>query len=404
MHKIKQKYTKNQKWVLASSCLGFTLEQMDILFLSFAMSSIIADFSLSSGAAGFIATCTNLGMFFGGIIFGYLGDRLGRVKVFNYTVLIFAVGTALMSIASNIYMVYAFRFVSGIGAGGEYGVAIAIIADNFKKNKLGSLSSLAAIWGQIGAIIAAIVSAWIIPLFGWKILFLLGILPVILTIFVRRHVKDNKSYINKNHRTNKQLIKYVLREMFSSPKLAYRTIVLIIMMTIQIGGYFGIMNWFPTILQSQLGIDVATSSYWMVAVILGMICGMFCFGKIFDKLGPCFAYTIFLIGTAIFVFSLCFFKDPLTVFVLQIITGFFCNAMWGGYGAVVSHLYPAEIRSSANNIITNIARALGGFSSVIIGVLWDNFSLIVVMTFLSCTYLVSLIGMLTLSELRKKIS
>ena len=98
-------------------------------------------------------------------------------------------------------------------------------------------------------------------MFGWRVLFLIGAIPVILIFFVRRHVKEDRSYVNKKHNSNAKLIKFVIKEMFSTPKLAYRTIALIIMMTVQIGGYFGIMNWLPTLIQMQLDINIANSSY-----------------------------------------------------------------------------------------------------------------------------------------------
>ena len=133
MVKHRHSLSKNQKWVIASTSSGFALENMDVLFLSFAMSSMIADLHLSGGAAGFISTITNLGMLVGGIAFGILGDKIGRVKTFSHTVIIFAIATALMAFANNIYMIYGLRFLAGIGAGGEYGVGIALIAENFHK-------------------------------------------------------------------------------------------------------------------------------------------------------------------------------------------------------------------------------------------------------------------------------
>ena len=83
-----------------------------------------------------------------------------------------------MYFASNIYLVYLFRFLAGIGAGGEYGIGMAIVAETFPKEKLGETTSIVAVAGQMGAILAAIIAAIIIPLFGWNALFLFGLLPV----------------------------------------------------------------------------------------------------------------------------------------------------------------------------------------------------------------------------------
>ncbi len=187
--------TTNEKWVMASTAAGFSLENMDIMFLSFALAPIIASLHISSAAAGWIGSITNLGMLAGGAVFGLVGDRIGRVKTFSYTIFIFAFATAAMFFAHSLPMIYLLRFLAGIGAGGEYGVGIALIAENFSTHQIGRMSSVAAIGGQVGAIFAALMAAWIIPSFGWNALFLLGIIPVVLTYFIRRHVHESASFL-----------------------------------------------------------------------------------------------------------------------------------------------------------------------------------------------------------------
>ncbi|MGO3619214.1 MAG: MFS transporter [Lactobacillus helveticus] len=393
--------SKNQKWVIASTSSGFALENMDVLFLSFAMSSMIADLHLSGGAAGLISSITNLGMLFGGIYFGILGDKIGRVKTFSHTVLIFAIATALMAFANNIYEIYALRFLAGIGAGGEYGVGIALIAENFKSHQIGKMTSIAAVGGQIGAIIAALVAAWIIPHLGWHMLFLVGIVPVVLTVFIRKHLHESDQFLAAKNNEKGSLLTYVVKKMFSTPRLALQSLGLMVMMTVQIAGYFGLMNWLPTIVQKQLNLNVSSSSLWMIATIIGMSVGMMTFGSIFDYFGPRRAFAIFLIGSAVMVYVLALAQNMASLLVIGAVMGFFSNGMFGGYGAVISRLYPTEIRSSANNIIVNVGRAIGGFSSVVIGILMDRYSLTVVMGFLSALYIISFVVMISLPGLKR---
>ena len=399
---VKHRHTlsKNQKWVIASTSSGFALENMDVLFLSFAMSSMIANLHLSGGEAGFISTITNLGMLVGGIAFGILGDKIGRVKTFSHTVIIFAIATALMAFANNIYIIYVLRFLAGIGAGGEYGVGIALIAENFDKEQIGKMTSVAAIGGQIGAILAALIAAWIIPASGWHMLFLVGILPVILTISIRKHVHESEQFIKAQASESNSLLSDVAKKMFSTPHLARQTVGLMIMMTVQIAGYFGLMNWLPTIVQKQLNLNVSNSSLWMISTIIGMSIGMMTFGSIFDYFGPRRAFAIFLIGSALMVYTLSLAQNMTMLLIIGAVVGFFSNGMFGGYGAVISRLYPTEIRSSANNIIVNVGRAIGGFSSVVIGILMDKYNLGVVMGFLSALYLLSFTVMITLPGLK----
>ncbi|MCT3403889.1 MFS transporter [Lactobacillus helveticus] len=393
--------SKNQKWVIASTSSGFALENMDVLFLSFAMSSMIADLHLSGGAAGLISSITNLGMLFGGICFGILGDKIGRVKTFSHTVLIFAIATALMAFANNIYEIYALRFLAGIGAGGEYGVGIALIAEKFKNHQIGKMTSIAAVGGQIGAIIAALVAAWIIPHLGWHMLFLVGIVPVVLTVFIRKHLHESDQFLAAKNNEKGSLLTDVVKKMFSTPRLALQSLGLMVMMTVQIAGYFGLMNWLPTIVQKQLNLNVSSSSLWMIATIIGMSVGMMTFGSIFDYFGPRRAFEIFLIGSAVMVYVLALAQNMASLLVIGAVMGFFSNGMFGGYGAVISRLYPTEIRSSANNIIVNVGRAIGGFSSVVIGILMDHYSLTVVMGFLSALYIISFVVMISLPGLKR---
>lgn len=393
--------TKNQKWVMASTAAGFSLENMDIMFLSFALAPIIAELHISSTAAGWIGSITNLGMLAGGAIFGLVGDRIGRVKTFTYTIFIFAFATAAMFFAHSLPMIYTMRFLAGIGAGGEYGVGIALIAENFRPGQLGRLTSVAAIGGQVGAIFAAVMAAYIIPAFGWNALFLLGIIPVVLTFFIRRHVHESSEFITAHAHAVETHEKIAVSRLFATPALALQTLGLMVMTIVQIAGYFGLMNWLPSIVQKQQGLSVSGSSLWMVATIIGMSIGMMVFGTIMDNLGPRWAFGIFLLGSASVMFAILMVKSAVALILAGALIGFFSNGMFGGYGAVISRLYPTEIRSTANSIIMNVGRAIGGFSSVVIGLLMDHYTLAVTMGCLSSLYIISFLVMEALPGMRK---
>ncbi|MBD8087104.1 MFS transporter [Limosilactobacillus sp. c11Ua_112_M] len=398
---VGQAMTKNQKWVLASTASGFSLENMDIMFLSFALAPIIASLHISSTAAGWIGSITNLGMLAGGAIFGLVGDRIGRVKTFTYTIFIFALATAAMFFAHSLPTIYLCRFLAGIGAGGEYGVGIALIAENFEPHLIGRLTSVAAIGGQVGAIFAAIMAAYIIPHFGWNALFLLGIIPVILTFFIRRHVHESQEFIVAHQKTIANHQKISVSRLFATPRLALQTLGLMVMTIVQIAGYFGLMNWLPSIVQKQQGLSVSGSSIWMIATIVGMSIGMMVFGTVMDNWGPRWAFGIFLLGSATVMFTILMVQSSIALILAGALIGFFSNGMFGGYGAVISQLYPTAIRSTANSIIMNVGRAIGGFSSVVIGLLMDHYSLGVTMGFLSALYILSFIVMSSLPGMRK---
>ncbi|WP_334329233.1 MFS transporter [Companilactobacillus sp. HBUAS59699] len=381
--------------VVASTAAGFGLENMDVMFLSFALSSIIAKFGLSGTQAGLISTITNIGMLIGGIFFGILADRVGRIKTFTYTIFIFAIATGAMFFAHSLTAVYICRFFAGIGGGGEYGIGMTVLAESFSKKKLGRVSSWVGMAGQGGAIMAALLAAFIIPTLGWHALFLFGILPVIITFFIRHHLKESDTFIKSSK------VKHgSIKELFATPKIAHQTIALMIMAIVQIAGYFGLMNWLPTIMQKQLNLTVASST-WMIATILGMCAGMLTFGWILDTLGPRMAFGIFLVCSAIGVYVLTLPTNMISLIIVGAIVGYFSNGMFAGYGAVVSRLYPTEIRATANNVIMNTGRCIGGFSSLAIGWILDNYNVMTVMMFISSLYIVSLIVMLTVSNLKE---
>ncbi|MHA8138044.1 MFS transporter [Lactobacillaceae bacterium Scapto_B20] len=391
--------TSNQRWTLASSTTGFGLENMDVMFLSFALTSIIADLHISAGAAGLISSVTNLGMLLGGIIFGILADKYGRVKIFSHTILIFAVATAAMYFANNLFLVYLFRFIAGVGAGGEYGAGVTLIAENFKHGKIAKWTSIAAIGGQIGAIAAALVAAWVLPNWGWHALFLVGLVPIIFAIFVRTHLKETPEFEAEAKRQTAKP-KVSIKELFATKQLTYQTLALIVMVIVQIAGYFGLMNWLPSIMQKQLGLSVSGSSTWMIVTIIGMSLGMLTFGTIMDYFGPRRAFGIFLLVAAVSVYAIIFAFNAWTLLLASTVVGFFSNGMYGGYGAIISRLYPTQIRATANNFIMSLGRAIGGFSPVIIGILMEHYSLTVVMTSLSGLYLISLLTMLSIPALK----
>ena len=390
-----------QKWTIASTSAGFALEHMDVMFLSFALSSIIATLHITGAQAGLISSISNLGTLIGGVSFGLIADRFGRIKVFTYTIFIFAFATAAMAFANSLTLVYLFRFLSGVGSGGEYGVGITLIAENFSFNQLGKWSSLAAIGGQCGAILAAIAAALIIPSLGWHALFLFGLVPVVLIYFIRRHLQESDTFLASQTAARATHQPHRIVALFRTPKLAYQTVALIIMTTVQIAGYYGLMNWLPSIMQKKLGLTVAGSSFWMIATILGMSLGMFTFGHVLDALGPRLAFGIFLLAAAVALFGILLAVNRVTLLVAGAILGFFSDGMYGGYGAIVSRLYPTAIRTTANNFIVNVGRTIGGFSSVVIGFLMDHATLVAVMGFLSVLYVISFIAMLTIPNLRQ---
>jgi len=380
-----------QKKVLVSSMLGLGLEGMDVLLLSFALSSIISEFHISSAAGGLLPSITNLGMLLGGVLFGYVADRYGRIKIFTYTIFIFAIATLFMAFANSMTEIYILRFIVGLGAGGEYGIGMALVAEVFPKSRRGQMSSWITVGGQMGTLLAAIIAATIIPLAGWRGAFVFGILPVILAYFVRRHLPETKAWQSAHLKEQETQRHPRLRILVATPKVAGITLGLVLMSTVQVAGYYGLMNWLPSLLEKQQGLSVAGSSMWMISTIVGMSIGMLCFGKLLDRFGSKITYSSFLIMAAVSVSLYSLVHNSLLMLVVGMIVGFFANGMNAGYGALISSFYPTEIRSFANNVIFNTGRAIGGMSPILIGYLIDKRGFSAALLFLGALYLVSLV-------------
>lgn len=395
-----------QKKTVVASVTGLTLEGMDIMFISFAMTLMINEFGVGLAAGGMMSTITNLGMLLGGVVFGVLADKYGRVRVFTYTIILFAVGTALTAFATSMEQVYLYRFIAGIGAGGEYGIGMALVAEAWPKNKQGRASSYVSVGAQYGVILAALLSAMILPTLGWRALFFVGILPVIFAFIVRRNLGESPEWLEaqKNKKKTKAEESNKLLQLINTPKIAWTTIALAIMATVQIAGYNGLMIWLPSMLQQSQGLSVSGSAIWTISTAVGMIIGMLTFGRFIDRFGMKLAYGSFLIASAIAVFLYASATGPTAVLVGGAIVGFFSNGMFAGYGALIGSLYPVHIRTTATNTIFNIGRAVGGFSPILVGYLLEYYNMQFAMLYLAALYIISFAVMLSIKQLTKNAS
>ncbi|MED4553316.1 MFS transporter [Lysinibacillus capsici] len=392
-----------RKKTVVASVAGLTLEGMDIMFISFAMTMIIAEFNIDLATGGLISSITNIGMLLGGIIFGVLADKYGRVKVFTYTIILFAIGTALTGVATSIEQVYVYRFIAGLGAGGEYGIGMALVAEAWPKNKQGRASSYVSVGAQYGVILAALLSAIILPTLGWRALFFVGLLPVIFAFIVRKNIDESPEWLAAQKQQNNKQENGKLAQLFASPRITMTTLSLILMATVQIAGYNGLMIWLPSMLQKSQGLSVSSSALWTISTAVGMIIGMLTFGRFMDRFGAKRTFGIFLVASACAVFFYSFATGAVAILVGGAVVGFFSNGMFAGYGALISSFYPVQIRSTATNTIFNFGRAIGGFSPIFVGFILQSYDMTVVMIYLAALYCVSFIVMLTLKSSGKEL-
>ncbi|QTB90939.1 MFS transporter [Bifidobacterium saguini] len=340
-----------------SSAVGHALDGLDLMILGFAMSGIMASFNIDKTTASTLTTITLAGAFLGGLVFGRLADKYGRIRVLTYSVIFFGVFTLFSAFAPNFFLMALFRFLAGVGIGAEFGIGMAIAAEASSPENRAKATSGVGLGFQVGVLLASLLSAPILTAFGWRGLFAIGIVPAIVAIFIRVFVPEPPLYL-KHRQTAKE--HGSIRQLFSTPERVRFSIAIIILCTVQNCGYFGIMTWLPSYLNTELNLSLTSTGIWTAVTVLGMMLGISVFGFLADHLGRRPAFWIFQIGAAIMVVIYSQLKDPTALLVGGFFMGMFANGMIGGYGALISELFPTELRATAQTALYNTGRFIGG--------------------------------------------
>lgn len=407
--------TRSERWkVMWASVIGYAMDGLDVLILSFAMAAIVAEFGLDLGRGGLIATYTLIGTVLGGYIFGILADYWGRVHTFSLTIILFSLFTGACAFADSAVHLDIFRFLAGLGLGGEYGIGMTLVAETWPSAKRARATAGVAMGWQAGAVLAAVLSAAILPSFGWRGLFAVGVLPALLAAWSRRGIKEPPMWLKRkelkkelkrrfdageklSEKEMEQLEsthKFPLFLLFESPRKTVTTLALTVMTSVQNFGYYGIMVWLPMILLKEHGLSTGSMAGWMVVTVGGMIAGIYLFGYLSDRLGRKVPYLLFYVGSAAMVYIYVNLGTPIALLFGGAALGFFCNGMMAGYGTLLSENYTTDARSTAQNFIFNTGRAVGGFAPFIIGTIAQNEGFGTAFLLLSGVYLAAAVNVL----------
>ncbi|HEY9290624.1 MAG TPA: MFS transporter [Microlunatus sp.] len=386
-----------RKAVIASA-VGYGLDGFDLLILSFALSGIIAAFGLTNAQAGSLTTFTLLGAVLGGIVFGILSDRYGRVRMLTYSVIFFAVFTGLSALAQGYYDLAAYRFVAGIGIGGEFGIGMTLAAEATPARLRARATSWVGIGFQCGVLAAALVSAPVISVFGWRGLFVVGAVPAVVAIIIRKRLPESPKFLQRNTETAERGPRLRLRYLIADKATVGYSLAMIILTAVQNFGYFGIISWLPTYLAKSVGLDLKASAAWTAVTVIGMMTGIITFGQLADRVGRRPAFRIFQIGAAASVLVYSQLHDPTAILIGGFVMGLFANGMLGGYGALMAELYPTEARATAQNVLFNIGRGIGGFAPFLIALVATANGFGYALALLSSIYLLAFLAMFLIPE------
>ncbi len=378
------------KKAMLGAAIGYAMDGFDLLILGFMLKAISSDLSLSQGQAASLVTATLIGAVIGGVLFGMLSDRLGRVKVLTWTIVLFAVFTGLCALAQGYWDLLFYRTMAGLGLGGEFGIGMALVAEAWPANKRARASSYVGLGWQLGVLAAAIVTPMLLPVIGWRGMFAIGIFPAVVAYFIRNSLHEPEVFVaNKARKSTKSSLRLLVED-WDTTKLS---IGMAILCSVQNFGYYGVMIWLPNYLATRFGFALTQSAIWTTVTIAGMALGIFMFGHIADRIGrrPAFFGYMFMAAVMVVIYSQ--LTDPYELLVAGAVMGFFVNGMLGGYGALISELFSTPARATAQNVLFNVGRGVGGFGPVVVGTIASFYGFELAIALLATLYILDMVAM-----------
>ncbi|WP_322035291.1 MFS transporter [Burkholderia cenocepacia] len=377
---------------LAGSAIGYAMDGFDLLILGFMLPAITATLHLTPGQGGALVTWTLIGAVAGGIVFGALSDRYGRVRVLTWTILLFAIFTGLCAFARGFEDLLVYRTIAGIGLGGEFGIGMALAAEAWPAAKRARVSCYVALGWQAGVLLAALLTPFLLLHIGWRGMFVVGVLPALLAWVMRNKLHEPEAFVQRatQHTSN------AFRMLVADGRTARTSLGIVILCSVQNFGYYGIMIWLPTFLSKQMGFSLTKSGLWTAATVVGMMIGVWVFGQLADRIGRKPTFLLYQLGSVVTVIAYARLSDPTTMLWAGALMGMFVNGMVGGYGTLMSEGYPTAARATAQNVLWNIGRAVGGFGPVAVGALAVHYGFQTAIALLAGLYVLDMIATLFL--------
>ncbi|MBE4910944.1 MFS transporter [Haemophilus parainfluenzae] len=379
---------------LIGSAVGYAMDGFDLLILGFMLSAISADLNLTPAQSGSLVTWTLVGAVVGGIVFGALSDRYGRVRVLTWTIVLFAVFTGLCAIAQGYWDLLIYRTIAGIGLGGEFGIGMALAIEAWPAKHRAKAASYVALGWQFGVLAAALLTPVLLPHIGWRGMFVVGIFPAFVAWYLRVRLHEPEIFSRKQtalstQKTSKlESFKLLIKDK-ATTKVSLGVVVLT---SVQNFGYYGIMIWMPNFLSKQLGFSLTKSGLWTAVTVCGMMAGIWIFGRLADRIGRKPSFLLFQLGAVISIITYSQLTDQTAMLVAGAFLGMFVNGMMGGYGALMAEAYPTEARATAQNVLFNLGRAVGGFGPVVVGAVVSAYSFSIAIAFLAVIYVIDMVA------------
>ena len=340
------------------------LDGMDVMLYAFALTAIQQEFALSAATAGSAASLTLFTSAIGGTIAGVLADRYGRARMLMYSILTYSIFTGFTATAHSFSQLAMWRALVGFGLGAEWSAGSVLVAETWPAEHRGKAIGIMQSGWAMGYILAALLSAAIIPTYGWRPLFVVGAAPALFTLWVRRNIPEPAIW----HRSQSVPLGLIMK-----PPLLRRTVFATMLATSLLFAYWGLFTWIPTYLASPVskggvGLGLVKSAGWIIPVQIGAFLGYTLFGVLADRFGRRPVLLVFVLGAAASVplYGLAG-RHPGLLFFLGPLIGFFGHGYFSVFGATLSELFPSAIRASAQGFCYNSGRAVSALAPALIG-------------------------------------
>ena len=375
--------------VIVGVFVALMVDGMDLQMLALALPSISKDLQLSPVRAGALSTYTLVGMGIGGVLAGWLADRIGRVRVVWWAVLIFSAFTGLIAWCQAYWQIAVMRFLSGFGIGSLYSIGTLLAAEYVPTRvRTTVLGTLQAGW-SVGYVIAALLSAYVLPQFGWRPLFACAIVPGMLTLVLLWKAPDPPSWKagaagggGKPGAASRSL-----SVLWTDPSVR-RTFLLWSVASIALQfGYYGANTWLPSYLVRDLGVNVQSMGWYVAGTYTMSVIGKVVTGYLADRAGRRAIWIAAGVVTAAYLPVLVYAATPANVAVLLLAFGFLYGAPYAINSTYLSESFPAGIRATAVATSYNVGRVGSTLSPVLIGMAATQYSIGFGIALLGISYL-----------------
>jgi MFS family permease len=358
---------------LIAGGLGWMLDAFDVMLYSMVLAHLMRDFGMSKETGGLLNSLTLIASAVGGLLFGFIADRIGRTRSLMASILVYSLASGACGLSNSIVQLAICRLILGLGMGGEWTAGAALVAETWPAEHRGKALGIMQSTFAIGEMAAAGVAGFIVPRYGWRAVFFVGILPALTIFWILRRVPE--SQIWQNQRKQKIDIRKFMRRDILAPGILATA-----MNACGMFGFWGLFTWIPAYLslpvsQGGRGLSMMATTTWLIVMGVGKWLGYVLFGFAADRFGRRKSYVGYLLIAAALVPLYGMSKSPLWLFILGPPVAFFGTGFFSGFGAIAAEIFPTEIRAAAMGVSYNFGRGFSALAPFVVGMLAGRFGL-----------------------------